>query len=232
MKINILEALNNAGYIPEKEIKLTRDCWGVKAPVWINDSTFAGTTFARDDCRFITFNDESEIISKIGELPEPNDTWPASNPQSVFPLNALAQKATVVKKPQNENKFAVAHRTMDLIELYDDNEIVKSIKGPDHFMPIYKIKEYANGFINAINIEKTKFAHIDLYATKDYIISLYSGRGEFEMCGNYIFIFDWDGKPVKSIFLEEDICSLGITPSGDRVYYIKQSTGGLTFSDI
>ncbi|PSL46531.1 TolB-like protein [Chitinophaga niastensis] len=232
LKINVPKALSAAAYIPEKTFMLTPATKGAKSPSWINDSTFAACSYFMNDCRYFYFNSQDSGIRKAGQLPSPGKGWPDENPKGKFSLLATAYSANMKKHP-TDDLFAVAYNVTGRMELYEGGKLKRLIKGPESFQPIYTFKYDGESNIPVQN-SKTLFSNVQLKVTEKHIYLLYSGRNEFQTCGQKILVFDWQGNPLSMVNLNADYCSFTVEEKGNQslIYLINKDTGELVSTSI
>lgn len=68
-----------------------------------------------------------------------------------------------------------------------------------------------------------------------YIYLLFSGnnvRSPRRFYGNRIFVFDWDGKPVKQIHLKNDVIGLTVSSDDKSLYTINPFTKFISLFEL
>lgn len=83
--------------------------------------------------------------------------------------------------------------------------------------------------------EKSRFAFINGSATQHYIYLLYSGLHENEDHPNdakFIFVYDWDGKPVMKFTLDRFITSFTVSATDDVMYAFDESAKAVVKTKI
>ena len=226
--VDIKEALKSSQYTPEDEFIIKSDMVSIKSPIWLRDSLFAACTYSLNDCRFFTFDLKSRIIEKRGSLPSPLSDWPEDPQNSKFKMNAMAYQANIRKQPHG-SRLVVAYTTTDRLEIYNNGQLEKILKGPDLFDPIYTFKDSGQDQNVPLINKKTNFSHMQIVATDKYIYSLFSGKDDHNTCGSKIFVFDWNATPIKSIDLKRHFCTIAVHESGKEVmvYTVDPRTGNL-----
>jgi hypothetical protein len=81
----------------------------------------------------------------------------------------------------------------------------------------------------------TRFAAVSVKATDNHIYVLFSGNREEETLpyyGKNIYVFDWDGAPVKKIALKDYINDFVVTSDDSRIYTFNPQTKLLKTAEI
>jgi len=233
LKIDIFKAVSTKGYVPKEVYRLSSDVKGAKSPCMINDTLFAACSYHLRKPRYFYFSTTSKIIKYVGNLPVSPEDWPKENTAGFFGLKALAFSANLMKRPGG-NALAVAYNKSDRIEIYKDDKINAVIEGPGPKDPIYSFKDEGNNISSPVESLNTVFTNLQVYASNDYIYSLYSGKDHFKTCGGAIRIFDWNGKPVRLINLDKDYCTITVKEMHKKatVYTVDPSTSELLYSEM
>ncbi len=166
------------------------------------------TTGAFIDYRLVFYNFDLEPIKKIGEFPE------NTSEKNKF---IHFQTTNIVKNPKKE-LFSFANLHNDMFEIYNYNgELLKTICGPD----IFKFS-----WLTGRQFKNTIFTYSRLGATSNHIYAVYSGlkmnnkKDWLSVRGKNIFVFDWDGKPVKKIVTDFHILSIIASEKRKELYMI------------
>lgn len=120
------------------------------------------------------------------------------------------------------SRFVIPSRYSDLIEIYDqtkDSSFV--IRGPEGFKPMISILNGTDGKELAARNEQTRFAFVKGKTTNEYIYLLYSGNlhnSEFHDYGRYIYVYDWNGHPVKKLILPNYINDFVVFSDNNILY--------------
>jgi hypothetical protein len=167
---------------------------------------------------FSVYNSNSEFLYTKGEFPENSHEY-----HSDFAAK-LAFEYEINSHPSAQ-KVAVCYKLTDLIEIYDFSlNLLKRIQGPDYFFPIIKEEEKGN-FISAggtigISIE----AYGTPIVTEKEIWALYSGKimgsKEHGYLKDKLFVFDWNGNPLRTYQLDVPIFRFDIDPVENKIYAI------------
>lgn len=132
-------------------------------------------------------------FGKYGDVPEnvPLSAWKTATESFLF------------MKPDG-TKLVSALRFADQLEFFDlATRNSKVIKGPENIELEFDVFKHEGVDIGTRN-DKTRFGFLNGYATDKFIYLLYSGQREVaKTCkfGKYVFVYDWNGLPVKKINL-------------------------------
>ena len=145
-----------------------------------------------------------------------------------------AYSCYIYAKPDGGN-VVLAYRYTDVIEIFDvKGEINKTIKGPIGFDAEFDVEE-APGYYYMGKNEKTRKAFVNGTVSNKFIYMLYSGYLRNEKNWSYgqsIYVYDWDGNPVKKIILDRPVYSIGISEDDRKLYSFDLQTGYLIYANI
>ncbi|MRX70067.1 TolB-like 6-blade propeller-like [Flavobacterium resistens] len=160
-----------------------------------------------------------EIVKEFGEF----QYIPKEIP---FDVCKNAYQSNIYIRP-SADKIVLPYRFSDVIEIYDiDKGTSIAIQGIDKFDVNFNINK--SDSFNMERNEKTRLAFLRGGVTNDFIFLLYSGRlSSDENCntGRYVFVYDWDGNPIKKIVLDREINTLGVSKDGKTLYSYDHETG-------
>jgi len=174
----------------------------------------------------ININSGQEV-SKFGvyeNKPEgmPYNSWKYANEGFLF-INKGNQKAIIAKK------------IFDEFEILDLKTMsVKIIKGSENLQPKLKpINVQGKDFVEFDNTVKR--AYICASLTFKYIYLLYSKGYELSPegdLGSTIFVFDWQGNPIKKIIFENQVSSFTVSENDNMIYAFEPSSQLLLSSSL
>lgn len=151
-----------------------------------------------------------------------------------------AYSGEIIIRPAG-NKVALARNYSDLLEIYDlTTNKHRAIQGPDVFDVAFVQKRRKDHYYMG-TIKETRSAFINITATNQYIYLLYSGHirknhSKEDMNkwvnGKYIFIYDWDGKPIKKLVLDKYIFSIGVSKDNKTIYSYDNNNGHIIKAGI
>jgi len=141
---------------------------------------------------------------------------------------------------RSNNTFVAGLKHTDYLMIFSDigkEEVYSEVRGPLYYDPIFTVSELS-GYPMFTQNNKMRFSYVDVIATDNKIIGLFSGYSVEEKAmmahyGDKIFIFDYSGKIIKGFEISEKLISLayddvknmlyGLDVSGDEEEIIKYS---------
>lgn len=204
------------GSIPERIVKLEGYNFFINA---LPLTTGKFLSYPTKGARFSIHKADGKLISSYNKYPllkEITDTI------SAFYMYRGREGTSV--KPDG-TKFVSTNSLGSILEIF-------SIKDD-----IITLEEEQRFYAPKINILKNKqvtgqpeclIGLWDLKTTDKYIYAIFSGKQIKEMTdgqisGKYVYVFDWDGKPVKSYNLNKDITRLAIDEISQRAYVVTKN---------
>lgn len=168
--------------------------------------------------RFGIYDAEGVLLAERGEFPElPGD------PPSVVRQQILLSR--LVSRPDGR-LFGAAARMAARIDLVSpEGEIRGEARVPLPFEPEFEIRD-AGGFPAVIHSRESPSGYLDMAATGDRLLALFSGRSDadFERRSSYgrdIHVFDWDGRLVEVLRADRDLFAIGIDGETGRLYGVQ-----------
>lgn len=144
-----------------------------------------------------------------------------------IPFNSWknAYESFLFTRPTGD-KSVLACRFADQVEVFDlKTKKSRLIKGPDKYEaaldPIV-----VSGMDMAQRNENTRFAFLNGMTTQNYIYLLYSGHheGEHINTGKYIYVYDWEGNPIKKFQVDRYITCFTISNDDKMMYAFDPET--------
>ncbi|MEJ5995228.1 BF3164 family lipoprotein [Pedobacter sp. Du54] len=143
------------------------------------------------------------------------------NPKHI-PFNSwkMAYQSFLFIKPKHD-KAVLACRLTDRIEIFDlrsKKNII--IQGPENFKPEFTPMRSGNMDLITRN-EKSRFAFVNGLTTDRYIYLLYSGNLHNSPnldYGKYVYIYDWEGNPIKKLNLDRYVSCISIDRGNKTIY--------------
>ena len=180
--------------------------------------------------RFALMDGQGRVVGGFGEYPEGHDSQ-NSDMENGFVYQSLL--AT-----QGERSLLAAATAMgESIQFYDlsdrDNPVLVREFTFGH--PLYNRTGDQEQPI--VFDAKNPDGFIDLKATPDYCVGLFSGEARTDLRaygGDKILIFDWDGNPVKLITLGQSYTNLAVDEEKNRILLlsVQPETGDFVVSGI
>ena len=153
------------------------------------------------------------VIKSFGHLPPASDNVP-------FGSWKHANMNFLFIKPDG-SKAVLAWRYADKIEILNlgtEKSIVT--KGPENIEPAFLPIKAGSRYMSQPT-ENTTYTYRRGYVTNKYIYLLYYGKKEDNAAhidGKTIYVFDWDGNPVKELLLDRYIQGFAITDNDSMIY--------------
>lgn len=111
----------------------------------------------------------------------------------------------------------LSYRYTDIMEIYNTNGDIKyALQGPVKFNVEFKPTKKSMG-----KTKDTRKAFVNTYVTENYIYLLYSGCKRTEenwAYGTEIYVFTWDGKPVKKYDLGQPVYAFAVDEANHKIY--------------
>lgn len=159
----------------------------------------------------------SKRTKEIGVFVPPNNKYGLYTWKGAFEGFMFVNKSNEIA--------AIASRYSDRVVFINiKNETVKVINGPYCFKPLFKpIKnlEMKNYMISRTS--KTQFAFLKGASSNNFLYLLFSGKSEDEenyRFGNRIFVFDWNGLPIKELILDRLVSGFCVDDKTHELYAI------------
>lgn len=119
-------------------------------------------------------------------------------------------------------KSVFATRYADRIEISDlESGKEKIVKGPENYEPVVKVIKQLDGREYSTRNSKTRFAFSKCKTTDKHIYLLYSGNNHLSVhgsTGKNIYVYDWEGNPVKKITLKHYIRDFALSADESTLY--------------
>lgn len=150
-----------------------------------------------------------------------------------LPMSAMidASSCYVDINPKTKD-IVLSYRYTDVIEIYDANgTLKKALQGPDN----YDVDFVINSNQTMGKTPQTRKAYVNSFATENYIYLLYSGcyrKDKNWSNGMRLFVFSWDGEPVREYVLEEPVYAFGIDEKQNKMYSFSLITENLIVTNL
>ncbi|MEX6690957.1 BF3164 family lipoprotein [Danxiaibacter flavus] len=182
----------------------------------LDDSTAIGSGNFNSDNKIDFLNLSADGKPECGIVPYGHD---ANTPASNYDKSAMENFLFI--KPSHD-RCVLAYRYTDKIEIVNlKTGESRMVYGPDGFDPQMNKMTGPDGKEIAICGNNTIVAFLTGMTTENYIYLLFSGRKFFTenfTYGNSIYVYSWDGNPVKKINLSEDIQAFAVSSDDASIY--------------
>lgn len=190
----------------------------------LNDSILVGTN------NFTTYNKLTYLNIFSGEI-ETQSSYSFLNDRYSLGTLIDASSCYVNIHPQTKN-IILSYRYTDVIEFFDQyGNLKKAIQGPTCFDIAFSTRP--NGSME--KTKETRKAFVNSYVTDNYIYLLYSGcrrSDENWSNGTELFIYSWEGKPIKRYILGQPIYAFAINELDNEFYTYSLHTGEILKGSI
>ena len=153
-----------------------------------------------------------------------------------IPIDAVkdAYLSLIYSKPSGD-KIALPYIYTDVLEIYDikSHECI-AVQGPERFDVDFTVGKNSRGTFFMENTRKTRKAFLKGAVTNKYIYILYSGHSREDdwNVSKYIYVYDWDGNPIKKLVLDRFVPLICVTENDKVIYSYDQNTGYILQSNI
>ncbi|TAJ08604.1 hypothetical protein DMA11_21305 [Marinilabiliaceae bacterium JC017] len=142
-------------------------------------------------------------------------------------------------KPSGD-KIAYLYLLTDVLEIYDiKKQSSFACQGPECFDIAYKSKPSKGDFAPKYEIlNEARSSFLSSCATDKYIYAVYSGelllksKNAKRGYGNCIFVYDWNGNPVRKLDLDRYIRSIAVSNDDSILYAYDVNEGTIVKSDL
>lgn len=210
--------------VPEVQEVVNLDAGGglFLHPAWLTDTTLvvAGIFPRHSDGRLLLANRAGGVIRMLGKAPR--HPGGAAIPTTVL---QHAYEGPVTVRP-DRSRFALATRQADRLEVFGaDGAQLASVVGSTGFLPRFEVRKRAEGVSMAIG-DDLRVGYVDLVSTDARIYALFSGRvagdvGASAFFGHEVHVFDWAGKRLVRLPLDEPAVSIAVDAGGTRLFAIR-----------
>jgi len=166
-----------------------------------------------------------EVIDEFGVFEKVPENIPFATHNDFF-------QASFAIKPDGK-QLVSAYRWNEAIEIFDLNTLESMlIWGPENINNEFALKKDEFGqmiFERRNGIQK---CNIDVFATDDYIFSLFSGNYDSIMDSQFtdtINVYLWDGTPVKKIKVDRRIERFSVSPDNKTLYAFDVNSGEILY---
>lgn len=138
----------------------------------------------------------------------------------------------------NPNEFLVAsaYRWHDCIEIFNiQTKESFSIKGPFQIDNFDALLVNQSGELIFDRGPEVQHCFISASVSKNYIYVLFSGKRDKEenaFFGKEVFIYDWNGKPIKKIILDREVMTISVSPDDKKLYAFDIDTSEVLYIDL
>jgi hypothetical protein len=136
-----------------------------------------------------------------------------------------AYEGPVTVRP-DRSRFAIATRQADRVEIFgSDGTPVAQVTGSTGFLPRFETSQRAAGVSMATG-DDLRAGYVDLASTDRHLYALFSGNrageaGPQTFFGRQVHVFDWSGRMVARLELDEPALTIALTPDESRLFAVR-----------
>lgn len=164
-----------------------------------------------------------KVINEFGKIEEIPDNMSLLLFKSVY-------QSLIFAKPTGD-KLVLPYRYIDAIEIFNtETGSGVAILGPEKYDVKYIPLPHGMS-----RTDETKFAFVNGTVTNEYIYLAYSGRtreSSNSYDGNCIYIYDWNGNPIRKLILNKFIQGMAVSKDNEILYAFDVNTGFLIQAKI
>jgi len=173
----------------------------------VNDDTFLGLGYFKN--RYVLSGQTGNIISSTGKYPFQDELGEFTTNQLAY-----AYQGTLAFHPDGKKFVFATHSSanFEIAEVVDDSVVVHFISHMEK--PIFSTSD-PEGYDVDFDPE-SNIGYVDAKATEKYIYLLYFGNSRKDIVdkgldgARNIFVFDWDGNPIKNFTLDIGLSNIDV----------------------
>lgn len=188
------------------------DDFFLSAIIPVNDSLYLGAGVYNSRDQYVLFNNKSQIIDSNVLI------YNAYNELFGKAQKILSNQGRLTKAP-NANKYAYFISNSSNIDFFEVQENrIKPIKLLRERDPQYSPAQ-ENNMKMVFPDRSSSIGYIDITSCDQYVYALHSEKTiENTYSSNIIYVFDWNGNPVKKYYLPKEAYYITVDNSGKHLY--------------
>lgn len=226
--INDLDSiLNNGNYKPDYHIQFPKGL-NFTDVILLNDSIVVGKLrfLKGDKSLYGIFNTNSKQLTTGGTLPVlPGDEYAHYYDSIYYPWTNAMMGGEMGIRPGSNNELVYFSGKGAMFQILKLNGNTLSIINEKLYsLPAFKVvKQGANSFSTRL-LENCQNGFNGIALTQDRIFALYNGKpsassNNSDLLTNTILVYDWTGKPIEKIKLDQMCYSISIDPGHPEYLY-------------
>lgn len=194
-----------------------QDTGAPMSPVWVRDDSIASVGMYEDGR--LAMYDADGLFGRFIGLPPPGD------PDVPVPVRQHAFEA-VVQTNSAGSLIAIASKNTDLVEIFNTEGLLHSIRGPGFDEPAYTLygDDEGNQWLGLD--DETIKSYVSVSVTDDLIFALYSGllfedykkSSWFSPPARTVYVFSWSGTPLAALEIEYGALKISVSADGQDLY--------------
>lgn len=181
----------------------------------LEDGTFL-VNGALVGARFRILNPSGDVTSRFGLLADSLPGYPRE-------VSVMADEETFDIRPAG-GLLAAGTLMGGELRIYGvgSTRPPRSARTPFAFGPVYRVGEW-HGQPSLQPQASTRYGYLDVVATNDSIIALFSGRtlggfGQHSAAGRFLHVFDWQGQLLRVYELPEPVVAIALALDGQSLF--------------
>ncbi|HUG40568.1 MAG TPA: BF3164 family lipoprotein [Longimicrobiales bacterium] len=211
--VDVREDFEDGAWVADRSLKLKAETMMLETS-WTPEGML-GLGILREG-RLAHMDRQGAVVRTSGPTPMDGQAVPPEVRQQAY--------QSKLKPNPSRTRWAVATRFADRLEIYDAaGALVAEGTRRYGFEPVYEAQRSTRA-VSMTTGQETRFGYLDLAATEDRIYALFSGRTRAEGRANYgntVHVFDWSGKMVDVLQLNDYVIALAVDPAGESLYGIR-----------
>ena len=187
------------------------------SPVWVKDDSIASVGMYEDG-RLAVY-DSDGMFGRFKGSPPPGD------PEVPVPVRQHAYEA-VVQTNSEGSLIAIASKNTDLIEIFNAEGLLHTIRGPGFDEPVYTLHGDDGGNQWLSLDDETIKSYVSVSVTDDLIFALYSGHAMEDLLNSSwfsppartVYVFLWSGTPLAALKIEHGALTISVSADGQDLY--------------
>lgn len=194
-----------------------QDTGAPMGPVWVKDGGIASVGMYEDG-RLAMYNSDGLFGRFIGSPPPGDPEVPVSVRQHAY--------EAVVQTNSTGSLIAIASTNTDLIEIFNTEGLLHTIRGPGFDEPAYTLHGDDEGNQWLALDDETIKSYVSVSVTDDLIFALYSGQtfedyknsSWFSPPARTVYVFSWAGTPLATLRIEYGALTISVSTDGQDLY--------------
>jgi TolB-like 6-blade propeller-like len=164
-------------------------------------------------------------FDRAGKLAREHGPVPPGKEEHPYHIRQHSYYGTLAANP-GRTRIAVACNYAGQLEIYEaGGRFVGMAEAPYPFEPRFGTVPGRKG-LNFQVVPELRYGYVGVAATDRHILALFSGRTHEPSPrtagrGEYVHVFDWDGRFVKALRLSSAVSSIAVSPDGSRLYAVR-----------
>lgn len=196
----------NGDSLTGRSVRL-QDTGAPMSPVWVRDDSIASVGMFEDG-RLAVYDSDGLFRRFIGSSPR-------GDPEVPVPVRQHAYEA-IVQTNSAGSLIAVASKNTDLIEIFNTEGLLHTIRGPGFDEPAYTLH----------GDDETIKSYVSVSVTDDLIFALYSGlpfedykkSSWFSPPARTVYVFSWSATPLAALEIEYGALKISVSADGQDLY--------------